>query len=554
MASEQVLLDAGRRLWAQRHDLERVLLLLRGEGASKVEAISLLRRITGSSLPEAKALVHQSRAWNDRAAADEGFQSRLEDVASGLPKQLDIATESPANSSSNSRIAWTHPSVVAFAAGRDPIEAIESKARQTVLWAVESGWDGPPFDPFALASMLGIHVVPREAPYDARTVSGSGRHFEIDFNPTRPRGRVRYSVAHEIAHTFFADCGEGPRYRGHIETASQDAWQLELLCNIAAAEILMPAADFEELHGQQLDVELLMNLRRKYDVSIEALFRRAVKMSREPCAMFAAARTRDTDGVPYRIDYVEPSHAWRVVIPRGKLLAGTTVLAQCSAVGFTAADDERWGPDLPAFHVEAVGIPPYPGSRFPRIAGLVKDKRLRAPIRDLIHFVRGDVTQPRGQGKRIIAHVVNDTASTWGGGFALVVRRKWPKVQDEFRSWAGAGRENLALGKSHFYQLDDDLGIFHMIAQHGYRQARKPGIRYAALEACLQELGDLAVQQRASVHMPRIGAGQARGNWLIIEEMIRSKLADRGVAVTVYDLPDSDRSEYEQGQLPIPAA
>lgn len=41
----------------------------------------------------------------------------------------------------------------------------------------------------------------------------------------------------------------------------------------------------------------------------------------------------------------------------------------------------------------------------------------------------------------------------------------------------------------------------------------------------------------ASVHMPRIGCGLGGGNWEFVESLIVEYLCDRGVPVTVYDLP-----------------
>jgi hypothetical protein len=40
----------------------------------------------------------------------------------------------------------------------------------------------------------------------------------------------------------------------------------------------------------------------------------------------------------------------------------------------------------------------------------------------------------------------------------------------------------------------------------------------------------------ATVHMPRIGTGLARGNWEVIESIINRTLTLRDVDVTVYDL------------------
>ena len=54
---------------------------------------------------------------------------------------------------------WTNPSVRRFAGELDPISLITDKAREVVLRAIQSGWQGPPFDPFKLATLLDIPVV-----------------------------------------------------------------------------------------------------------------------------------------------------------------------------------------------------------------------------------------------------------------------------------------------------------------------------------------------------------------------------------------------------------
>ena len=93
-----------------------------------------------------------------------------------------------------------------------------------------------------------------------------------------------------------------------------------------------------------------------------------------------------------------------------------------------------------------------------------------------------------------------------------------------------------------------------MVAQHGYGPSDKPRIRYAALDACLRELADEARRLGASVHVPRIGAGQAGGRWPIIAEMIEMSLVDRGIDVTVYDLPGAPRDYTQAGeevQIPL---
>ena len=141
---------------------------------------------------------------------------------------------------------WTDPSVVMFAANADPIEVMMNRARQIVLQAWQEGWTGPPYDQFRLANYLGVDVIPSSDVFDARTVSVGSSRFQIQYEPDKPPNRVRFSIAHEIAHTLFPDC-EAVRHRLQANETRYDDWQLELLCNIAAAEFLMPVGSGSSL-------------------------------------------------------------------------------------------------------------------------------------------------------------------------------------------------------------------------------------------------------------------------------------------------------------------
>jgi hypothetical protein len=143
------------------------------------------------------------------------------------------------------RQKWTNPSVIEFAKDRDPVEAITNAARDVVVRAIDQGWVGPPFDPLVLADMLKLEVVPRADVPEARTVPMGRSSVYIEFNPNRPQSRVRFSIAHEIAHTLFPDCAKTMRHRLAQRDANGDEWQLEALCNIAAAEFLMPMGSLQ---------------------------------------------------------------------------------------------------------------------------------------------------------------------------------------------------------------------------------------------------------------------------------------------------------------------
>lgn len=134
---------------------------------------------------------------------------------------------------------WTNPLVKDFAGTKDPIEAVRHSARTLVLKAMEMGWSGPPFDPFDLATLLDIRLKANASVNDALLRQDENNRNLIEYNPNRHISRLRFSIAHEIAHTFFPNFTEKTQFRGKSYYSSDD-WQIESLCNIAAAEILMP--------------------------------------------------------------------------------------------------------------------------------------------------------------------------------------------------------------------------------------------------------------------------------------------------------------------------
>lgn len=450
---------------------------------------------------------------------------------------------------------WTNPSVIRLAGANDPIEVMQKKAREIVLNAIQEGWAGPPFDPFELAEHLSVPITPREDIRDARTIPVGGRGLRIEFNPNKPRGRMRFSVAHEIGHTLFPDCAETIRTRGLTER--EDSWQLELLCNLAAAEILMPIGAAVGLEREPVRIDNVLRLQREYDVSTEAICLRIIKLTAEPCTLFAATRTSPvlSSVANCRIDYSVPSRATKFSIPQGFEVSSDTVLSQCTAIGFTAKGSERWARDLPEVYVECVGMPPYPGQYFPRIIGILESREAAETSARRINYLWGDALKPRGRGCQIIAHIVNDKTPNWGGsGFARAVTSRLPSLQSDFQQWVGSNPENLSLGRVRLAEVAQDLGVVSMIAQHGYGPSRKPRIRYGVLKNCLERLAEIAIERRATIHMPRIGSGQAGGKWPIIAELIDEALIQRGIDVTIYSLPSSQPPEETQGLLHLGVA
>lgn len=234
---------------------------------------------------------------------------------------------------------WTNRSVLDFASGADPVAKMEGQARSLALTAMDDGWGGPPFDPLALAQRLGIATTARGDIPDARLVPIGDGKLVLEYNPTRPRGRLRFSIAHEIAHTLFPDCAERVRHRGGDIAAGIDDWQLEVLCNIGAAELLMPSGSFTQLADQRLSIQKVMDVRKEYDVSVEACLIRLIKLARTPCAAFCASAHEDGG---YNVDYVIPTLGYDCPVSVGQRIPHGSAVSQANAIGFTAVATEEW--------------------------------------------------------------------------------------------------------------------------------------------------------------------------------------------------------------------
>lgn len=434
-------------------------------------------------------------------------------------------------------LQWENQSVLSFAQGSDPIKRMETFAQQKVFEAISLGWSGPPFDPLGLANLLRIQVSPNAAITDARVYDSGGKTV-IEFNPNRPAGRVNFSIAHEIAHTFFSDWREKIRNRER-NFDGQQSWQLEMLCNIGAAEILMPLGSFPHDVARAESIESVMEIRKQFDVSTEAILIRLAKISPTPLLVFAASRVGEGEKSKYRIDYSIPSVHWQGGRIDGLKLSNSEAFSQCVAIGTTANARESW-PGLPTkISVHAVGLPPYPGSNKVRIAGFVKPaESVSTGFTASIEYRHGDASKPFRESGVAILHVVNDRAHRWGGhGFALDLYREHPAAAKTYEEWARV-RSHLELGAIHAFKDEHDRCVISLVAQSGFGPSNQPRLKYDALAASLSQVSAFLKKESIKyVQMPRIGSGQAGGNWKVIEGMVFETMVVNGIDVKVYEKP-----------------
>ncbi|RBL89988.1 Appr-1-p processing protein [Chitinophaga flava] len=152
-----------------------------------------------------------------------------------------------------------------------------------------------------------------------------------------------------------------------------------------------------------------------------------------------------------------------------------------------------------------------------------------------IDYIKGDATQPVGTGNKIIVHICNDIGR-WGKGFVLAVSARWPEPEKQYRTWY-ADATNFALGQAQFVKVTSNIWVANVIGQHKIVKGKGgiPPIRYEAVQEGLRMVSSFALENNATVHMPRIGCGLAGGTWDKIEPIIIEELLNKGVAVTVYD-------------------
>lgn len=148
-----------------------------------------------------------------------------------------------------------------------------------------------------------------------------------------------------------------------------------------------------------------------------------------------------------------------------------------------------------------------------------------------ISGVLGDATKPvTTYGNRIIAHICNNRGA-WGRGFVLALSARFPEPEQAYRSLPIP----MPLGRIQLVPIHSDPRLFvcNMIAQV-LGDPTGVNLRYDALKDCLHVLAEAAIDQNATVHMPRIGCGLAGGKWELVEPIIEQKLCTRDIPVYVY--------------------
>jgi hypothetical protein len=203
---------------------------------------------------------------------------------------------------------------------------------------------------------------------DAELVPDGTGGVKMRVNPDLPETRQRFSVSHEISHTFFPDyttkpwCRTDARYRDRDDPDQY----LEMLCDTGATELLFPQPWFSTDAAAVNDASGLVQLAARYHASREATMRRFAETSAEPvAAVFFSWKLKPTqkgtvgrqdqgnlfgvtaeeeirDALRLRIEYTAMSEGLKVdglFLPKDKSVENDGPLYRAASTGRPAEDE-----------------------------------------------------------------------------------------------------------------------------------------------------------------------------------------------------------------------
>ncbi len=279
-----------------------------------------------------------------------------------------------------------HRSLKALEAEALPGENLEDvmrrKCRAMVAHAKCFGWSGPPFDPLELASIHGIRV---EATED--DIGGDGRIFPrrgdivIQYRSGRMLERQRFTVCHELAHTCFSDAFEFVRHNAVADGDDPAHRKFENLCDVGAAELLMPHDEFfAELRANAICMAHMDHLRARYVASTEATLKRMLDCTDHPCAaVFLTDKAfKEFAGVPgkMRVQWMWKSDPFHGYLKPGTLAptsSAALIRANETPKPFPTRRETWWINNNPrSWYVEAIHLPALPDvASYPKTVALL---------------------------------------------------------------------------------------------------------------------------------------------------------------------------------------
>ncbi len=268
--------------------------------------------------------------------------------------------------------------------GEKDVDVIRRKCRALVTRAKTLGWSGPPFDPEMLASIDGIKVEATDEEID-----GEGRIFphrgrvKIQYRRGSMLERRRFTICHELAHTCFPDVFERTRFH-HGPVSDEAHRRFENLCDIGAAELLLPLEDFSRDLAAGATLRHAQALGRHYVASIDATVKRLLDLTSLSCAAVFLTDRAFKEFLPshgrMRVRYCWKSTAFRGYFPVGTLSPPrSAILGALPELAdlHVPVKETWWISDKPrSYYIEPLRLPLIPGNlEYPQVLAMLHARK-----------------------------------------------------------------------------------------------------------------------------------------------------------------------------------
>jgi Zn-dependent peptidase ImmA (M78 family) len=137
-----------------------------------------------------------------------------------------------------------------------------------------------------LASFRGVAEVAVADQDEAGCIYVREGHLVIQTRRADSQERRRFTVGHEISHTFFPGFLEERRSRSDATVGQFDRSQAEeYLCDLGGAELLLPRTELLPRLRRQVDLAAVIELASEFESTIEVTALRAAALCGRPAAV-----------------------------------------------------------------------------------------------------------------------------------------------------------------------------------------------------------------------------------------------------------------------------
>ncbi len=178
-----------------------------------------------------------------------------------------------------------------------------------------------PVDLRLLASFRGVREIEAVSMLEAGCIFAHDGHLKIQVREQDPERRQRFSIGHEIGHTFFPGFREERRTRTDGRVGTWDrALGEEFLCEVAASELIFPRSLIVSLQPEYLTMDSVVTGAEAGEATLEATALRFASLHLAPAAAvnlapgWRVAELKEMNSVPRASFFVQmPTPVkWRV--------------------------------------------------------------------------------------------------------------------------------------------------------------------------------------------------------------------------------------------------